>query len=48
MNTKRETPQSTKKPYTRPRLTVYGDLRKITAGKGGSLGDGRNVPATKK
>jgi hypothetical protein len=29
-----------KKPYASPRLTVYGDLEKLTMTKGGSSADG--------
>jgi hypothetical protein len=39
----------TRKAYSAPRLTEYGDLRKITtAGKGGNKGDGAGHPATKR
>jgi hypothetical protein len=39
----------TRKAYSAPRLTEYGDLRKITmAGKGGNKGDGGGQPATKR
>jgi hypothetical protein len=31
---------SEKKPYEPPRLTVYGDLKRVTAGRGGSKIDG--------
>ena len=37
-----------KKPYRAPRLVEYGDLRKITQGKGGSMDDGTGAPATRK
>lgn len=33
--------------YAAPRLTVYGDLRKLTLGKGGNKGDGGGNPVTK-
>jgi hypothetical protein len=38
---------ASKKPYRKPRLTVYGDLREITL-KGGNRGDGGGKPKTKK
>ncbi|RPI57047.1 MAG: lasso RiPP family leader peptide-containing protein [Acidobacteria bacterium] len=37
-----------KKPYHPPRLVEYGDLRKITLGKGGNMTDGTGRPATRK
>ncbi len=36
-----------KKPYRPPRLVVYGDLRRLTRGKGGSNPDGGGLPRTK-
>jgi len=36
-----------KKPYRRPRLVDYGDLRKITMTKGSNRSDGAE-PATRK
>jgi len=36
-----------RKPYTAPRMTEYGDLRRIALAKGGSKGDGAGKPATK-
>ena len=36
-----------KQPYRKPRLTVYGDLTKITT-KGGTLADGIGKPRTRK
>jgi hypothetical protein len=36
-----------KKPYRPPRLTVYGDLRRLTLAKGGSSNDGGGKPKTK-
>ena len=36
-----------KKPYSTPRLVVYGDLRDITRAKGGGKGDGGGVPQTR-
>ena len=36
-----------KKAYRAPRLVTYGDLRKITKGKGGKKSDGGGVPKTK-
>ena len=41
-------PSPGKKPYRAPRLVEYGDLRKITQGKGGNMDDGTGVAATKK
>ena len=39
----------TRKAYNAPRLTEYGDLRKITTvQKGGNRSDGTGVPATKR
>ncbi|MEX0833314.1 MAG: lasso RiPP family leader peptide-containing protein [Actinomycetota bacterium] len=36
------------KPYRAPRLTVYGDFRRLTkANKGGVLGDGGAKPNTR-
>lgn len=37
--------ETKKKPYSRPKLTSYGELRVITAAKGGAKGDG-GVPNT--
>lgn len=37
----------TKKPYHPPRLTVYGDLRRLTMAKGGNRNDGGGKPKTK-
>jgi hypothetical protein len=36
-----------KKPYRKPRLRVYGDIRTLTAAKRGRLSDGRGKPATR-
>jgi len=38
-----------RKPYRLPRLTVHGDLRKLTLGpsKGGAKADGGTAPKTK-
>ena len=36
-----------KAPYRSPRLTVYGDLSRITAVKGGIKGDGTSIPVSK-
>lgn len=37
-----------RKPYRKPRLTDYGDLRTITKVKGDNRGDGGAAPATKR
>jgi hypothetical protein len=37
-----------RKPYQAPRLKDYGDLRRIVMAKGGTNGDGRGLPATKR
>jgi hypothetical protein len=37
-----------KKAYRAPQLVEYGDLRKITLGKGGRMNDGMGAPATRK
>jgi hypothetical protein len=37
-----------KKSYRAPQLVKYGDLRKITLGKGGMMNDGGGRPATRK
>ena len=36
-----------KKPYRTPRITVYGDLRRLTLAKGGAANDGGGKPRTK-
>ncbi|MBI4014060.1 MAG: lasso RiPP family leader peptide-containing protein [Candidatus Rokubacteria bacterium] len=36
-----------KKPYRTPRVTVYGDLRRLTLAKPGSKNDGAGRPRTK-
>lgn len=36
-----------KKPYRSPKLTVHGDIRKITRAKAGTKSDGTGKPATK-
>lgn len=36
-----------RKPYQPPRLTVHGDLRKLTTAKGGAKSDGGTAPKTK-
>lgn len=43
---KSKTPSQTKKPYRSPRLAVYGDLRRLTAAKGGTRSDA-GLPKTK-
>ena len=43
------TDSKSKKPYRKPRLQEYGDLRKITAaGKASNRSDGGTAPATKR
>jgi hypothetical protein len=39
--------QPAKRPYRTPKLTVHGNLRTLTLGKGGSLGDGGGKPKTR-
>ena len=46
-NSEKETPPSPRKPYRRPVLTVYGDLRQITqtssaSGKANDKSTGKN------
>ena len=36
-----------KKPYCKPKLKVYGDLRKLTQAKGGSRPDGAHAPKSR-
>jgi hypothetical protein len=36
-----------KRPYQTARLTVYGNLRKLTLGEGGAKADGRGGPLSK-
>jgi hypothetical protein len=43
---KAKTTRQTRKPYRAPRLTVYGDLRRLTAAKGGTRSD-TGPPKTK-
>lgn len=43
---KSKTTRQTKKPYRPPRLTVYGDLRRLTMAKGGNRSDS-GAPKTK-
>lgn len=43
----RKTTTKKRKPYRRPRITVYGDLRRLTMVKGGGNNDGGGKPATK-
>lgn len=40
-------PGPTKKPYARPRLTVYGDLRRLTRAKSGISSDSGGNPKSK-
>jgi hypothetical protein len=44
---KSERPSLKKKPYRPPRLTVYGDLRRLTMAKRGSAPDGAGKPRTR-
>ncbi len=39
--------KQTKKPYRPPRITVYGNLRRLTLAKGGTQNDGGGKPRTK-
>lgn len=43
---KSKTPSRRKKPYRSPRLAVYGDLRRLTAAKGGVKSES-GLPKTK-
>ncbi len=43
----RKTTTAKRKPYRSPRLTVYGDLRRLTMVKGGSANDGGGKPRTR-
>ncbi len=36
-----------KKPYTPPRMTLFGSLRDLTRSKGGTKSDGGLKPATR-
>ncbi len=36
-----------KKAYRAPKLTVHGDIRKLTRAKAGTRGDGTGKPATR-
>lgn len=40
-------PNRRRKPYRPPRLTVHGDLRRLTMVKGGGANDGGGKPRTK-
>jgi len=40
-------PESRKKAYRSPVLSMFGDVRRLTAGGGGTAGDGKGKPATK-
>ncbi len=44
---KSKTARAKKKSYHRPRLVMYGDLRRLTMAKGGTKNDGGGKPATK-
>ena len=37
-----------KRPYRTPALKVLGDFRKLTAAKGGMMGDGSGKPNTRR
>jgi hypothetical protein len=51
MSEKRKSPSAElsgkRKPYHSPRLTVHGDIRKLTRSKAGTKGDGSGKPATR-
>jgi hypothetical protein len=47
-NAPRPTRRDQRKPYRAPQLVEYGDLRKITLGKGGMMNDMGGLPATRK
>jgi hypothetical protein len=36
-----------RRPYRAPELKVHGDFRKLTAAKGGNMGDGSGKPSTR-
>ncbi len=40
-------PQTARRPYRAPVLKVHGDFRKLTAAKGGNMGDGSGKPSTR-
>lgn len=40
-------PESGKKAYRSPVLSMFGDVRRLTGGGGGTAGDGKGNPATK-
>ena len=40
-------PRPAKRPYRTPRLTTYGDLRKIALAKAGNKNDGASKPSTR-
>ena len=40
-------PQTARRPYRAPELKVHGDFRKLTAAKGGNMGDGSGKPSTR-
>jgi hypothetical protein len=44
---KKRNPQTPKRPYRAPELKVHGDFRKLTAAKGGNMGDGSGKPSTR-
>jgi hypothetical protein len=39
--------QKPRRPYRAPELKVHGDFRKLTAAKGGNMGDGSGKPSTR-
>jgi hypothetical protein len=39
--------QPLKRPYHAPELRVLGDFQKVTAAKGGMMGDGTGKPSTR-
>ena len=38
---------NSRRPYSVPRLVVFGDLRQLTQTKGGTTGDGSGKPSTR-
>ena len=44
---KRRDPLTAKRPYRAPELKIHGDFRKLTAAKGGNMGDGSGKPSTR-
>jgi hypothetical protein len=44
---KRGRPDRAGKLYRSPRLIIYGDLRRLTQAKGGTMGDGGGKPSSR-